>query len=134
MCCRRRLGQALRTFFELLPEAQSAGVALPAELANLDQARRLRQPTDPNPPPAVRRRQHRTHAHGFTWFPRRSLPQLKVLLDTLPDYIPDEQQPSYVMAIPCRPVLVALAQLLSGVPQGLQGMQHVNWESLKQHP
>jgi len=88
--------RALRTFFELLPEAQRSGAVIPAELSNFD--------------------------------------QLKVLLDTLPDYHPDEQQPSYVMAIPCRPVLVALAQLLSSVPQGLQGLQNVNWQSLNDHP
>ena len=64
----------------------------------------------------------------------RPTTQLKVLLDTLPDYPLDEQQPSYVMAIPCRPVLIALAQLLSGAPQGLQSMQHVNWQLLKDHP
>ena len=58
-----------------------------------------------------------------------------MLLDTLPDYHVDDEQPSYVMAIPCRPVLVALAQLIIGVP-GVppEMLQNVNWQSLKDFP
>eukprot|EP00327_Prymnesium_parvum_P006443 CAMPEP_0182813992 /NCGR_PEP_ID=MMETSP0006_2-20121128/9623_1 /TAXON_ID=97485 /ORGANISM="Prymnesium parvum, Strain Texoma1" /LENGTH=158 /DNA_ID=CAMNT_0024940101 /DNA_START=230 /DNA_END=703 /DNA_ORIENTATION=- len=59
-----------------------------------------------------------------------NLDQLKVLLEALPDYHPDDEQPSYVMAIPCRPVLVALAQLFAGLPQAVQTIQcmrNVNW-------
>lgn len=113
----------LRTFFELLPEAQRAAVTIPAELANLDQV-------------SQQLCFCARHAHYLDFFEcsRRSSHQLKVLLDTLPDYHLDDEQPSYVMAIPCRPVLVALAQLLSGVPQGMQSLQHVNWQSLKDFP
>ena len=57
--------------------------------------------------------------------------QLKVLQEALLDYHPDIEQPSYVMAIPCRPVFVALVHLL---PPGVGDTQHVNWNSLKDHP
>ena len=40
-----------------------------------------------------------------------NLDQLKVLLDALPDYPPEDSQPSYVLAIPCRPVLMGLYEL-----------------------
>ena len=73
----RDFQQALRTFFDHLPEAQASGVALPEELSNLD--------------------------------------QLKVLLEVLPDYPCDDAQPSYVLAIPCRPVLLGLSSLLPGL-------------------
>lgn len=41
-----------------------------------------------------------------------NLDQLKVLLDALPDYHAEDEQPSFVLAIPCRPVLSGLKQLL----------------------
>lgn len=78
----------LCTFFDVLPEMQQTNIALPPELANLD--------------------------------------QLKVLLDTLPDYHPEDEQPSYVMAIPCRPVVVALRSLLPTIPV----WHNINWTAL----
>ncbi|KAJ1637070.1 hypothetical protein T492DRAFT_954804 [Pavlovales sp. CCMP2436] len=43
--------------------------------------------------------------------------QLKIVLDTLPDYYPTDQCPSYVLGIPCRPVLRALQQVtMNGAP------------------
>ena len=44
-----------------------------------------------------------------------NLDQLKVLLDALPDYHAEDEQPSYVLAIPCRPVLLGLSSLLPGL-------------------
>ena len=44
----------------------------------------------------------------------RNLDQLKVLLDTLPDYHSGDEQPSYVLAIPCRPIVVGLCSVLPG--------------------
>ena len=41
-----------------------------------------------------------------------------------------QQQPSYVMAIECRPVALALAQLMPNLP----AWQHVNWPLLKAMP
>lgn len=38
--------------------------------------------------------------------------QLKIILDTLPDYPMFDLQPSYVMGLPCRPVVVALRGVL----------------------
>ena len=52
-----------------------------------------------------------------------NLDQLKVLLDALPDYHADDEQPSYVLAIPCRPVLIGLSSLLPGLPC----LAEVNW-------
>lgn len=37
----------------------------------------------------------------------QNLDQLKIILDTLPDYCQTDQCPSYVMGIPCRPVRAA---------------------------
>jgi len=56
-----------------------------------------------------------------------NLDQLKVLLDTLPDYHADDDQPSYVMAIECRPLVVALAKLMPNLP----AWQFVNWKALE---
>lgn len=56
-----------------------------------------------------------------------NLDQLKVLLDTLPDYHSTDVQPSYIMAIECRPVVKALAKLLPSFP----AWQHVNWLALE---
>ena len=53
-----------------------------------------------------------------------NLDQLKVLLDALPDYHADDEQPSYVLAIPCRPILVGLSSL--GVIQS----GTINWGSV----
>lgn len=44
-----------------------------------------------------------------------NLDQLKVLLDALPDYHQDDEQPSYVLAVPCRPVLAGLRAVLAGL-------------------
>ena len=49
--------------------------------------------------------------------------QLTVLLDVLPDYPPYDPQPSYVMAIECRPIARALASLFPELP----AWQFVNW-------
>ena len=58
-----------------------------------------------------------------------NLDQLKVLLDALPDYIPDEPQPSYVLAIPCRPIVSGLAVLFPG----MRCLAQVSWASLLTH-
>jgi hypothetical protein len=58
-----------------------------------------------------------------------NLDQLKVLLDTLPDYDPEDNQPSYVLAIPCRPILVGLSALLPGLP----ALANCNWGSILTH-
>jgi len=55
-----------------------------------------------------------------------NLDQLKVLLETLPDYHAEDEQPSYVMAIECRPVVKALAKLMPSFAP----WQHVNWAAL----
>ena len=55
-----------------------------------------------------------------------NLDQLKVLLDALPDYHADDEQPSYVLAIPCRPIVVALSALLPGLPC----LHALNWGAL----
>ena len=55
-----------------------------------------------------------------------NLDQLKVLLDTLPDYHADDDMPSYVLAIPCRPIVVALGGLLTGIAC----LQQVDWGAL----
>lgn len=47
-------------------------------------------------------------------------------MDTLPDYFPDDEQPSYVLAIPCRPVVLALSQLIPNLP----AWGKVDWASL----
>ena len=52
-----------------------------------------------------------------------NLDQLKVLLDALPDYPPEDVQPSYVLAIPCRPILVGLSTVLPGLPF----IASINW-------
>ena len=57
-----------------------------------------------------------------------NLDRLKVLLDTLPDYHSTDEQPSYVMAIECRPIVCALAKLLPN----FAAWQHVNWLGLEQ--
>ena len=41
----------------------------------------------------------------------QNIDQLKVLLDTLPDYHGEETQPSYVLAIPCRPIVDGLSSM-----------------------
>ena len=41
-----------------------------------------------------------------------NLDQLKVLLETLSDYHAEDEQPSYVLAVPCLPVLEALRRFL----------------------
>ena len=57
-----------------------------------------------------------------------NLDQLKVLLDALGDYHAEDEQPSYVLAIPCRPVVVGLASLIPGMPY----LASVNWDALAQ--
>ena len=59
-----------------------------------------------------------------------NLDQLKVLLDALPDYHADDEQPSYVLAIPCRPIVVALAALL---PSCMPLVQAVDVRALETH-
>mmetsp|Transcript_29632 Transcript_29632/g.88314 ORF Transcript_29632/g.88314 Transcript_29632/m.88314 type:complete len:180 (-) Transcript_29632:50-589(-) len=59
-----------------------------------------------------------------------NLDQLRVLLDTLPDYHLEDEQPSYVLAIECRPVVCALARLMPGAA----AWQHVNWRALESQP
>lgn len=54
----------------------------------------------------------------------------QVLLDTLPDYHLEDEQPSYVLAIECRPVVCALARLMPGAA----AWQHVNWRALESQP
>ena len=56
-----------------------------------------------------------------------NLDQLRVLLDALPDYHADDEQPSYVLAIPCRPIVVGLSAL---VPSGMPCLASVNWGAL----
>ncbi len=56
----------------------------------------------------------------------RNLDQLKVLLDTLPDYHSEDEQPSFVLAIPCRPIVVGLSIVLPGLPC----FSSVNWGRL----
>lgn len=58
-----------------------------------------------------------------------NLDQLKVLLDALADYDPEDNQPSYVLAIPCRPILVGLTALLPGLP----ALANCNWGSIITH-
>lgn len=50
----------------------------------------------------------------------------QVLLDTLPDYHAEDEQPSYVMAIECRPIVVALANLMPS----FHAWPYVNWPQL----
>jgi hypothetical protein len=52
--------------------------------------------------------------------------QLRVILDALPDYHMEDEQPSYVLAIPCRPILVGLSAILPGLP----ALSRVNWGAL----
>lgn len=59
--------------------------------------------------------------------PLANVDQLRVLLDALPDYFPDDEQPSYVLAVPCRPVLVALSQLIPNFPLSCT----VDWVALQ---
>ena len=56
----------------------------------------------------------------------QNLDQLKVLLDTLPDYHSTDEQPSYVLAIPCRPIVIGLSVVLPGLPV----LATVNWGAL----
>jgi hypothetical protein len=56
----------------------------------------------------------------------RNLDQLKVLLDTLPDYHSEDEQPSYVLAIPCRPIVIGLSVVLPSMPC----LSTVNWSRL----
>ena len=56
-----------------------------------------------------------------------NLDQLKVLLDALPDYHADDEQPSYVLAIPCRPIVVGLCAL---VPTSMPCFSSINWGAL----
>ena len=56
-----------------------------------------------------------------------NLHQLKVVFETLGDYHLDDEQPSYVMAVPCRPVVVALSALIPGLP----AWQRVDWAALQ---
>ena len=58
-----------------------------------------------------------------------NIDQLRVLLDTLPDYDPEDNQPSYVLAIPCRPILVGLSTVLPALPS----LANVNWGSVLSH-
>lgn len=92
------LAQALKTFFDMLAQAEMQELQtppqLPAELANLD--------------------------------------QLKVLLDALPDYDPEDTQPSFVLAIPCRPVLVGLSAVLPGGAL-CPSLANCNWGSIMTH-
>lgn len=60
----------------------------------------------------------------------RNLDQLKVLLDTLPDYHSEDEQPSYVLAISCRPIVVGLSVALPGLPC----LANVNWSRLRIEP
>ena len=54
--------------------------------------------------------------------------QLKVVLDVLPDYYADDEQPSYVLAIPCRPIVVGLSALVN-----LPVLASTNWGNLVAH-
>ena len=56
-----------------------------------------------------------------------NLDQLRVLLDALPDYHADDEQPSYVLAIPCRPIVVGLCAL---VPTSMPCFSSINWGAL----
>lgn len=58
-----------------------------------------------------------------------NLDQLKVLLDALPDYFPEDEQPSYVLAIPCRPIVAGLNAMMPGLPY----LAQINWASLLTH-
>ena len=55
--------------------------------------------------------------------------QLRVLLDALPDYHADDEQPSYVLAIPCRPIVVGISALVPTMPC----FASVNWGALLTH-
>mmetsp|Transcript_3233 Transcript_3233/g.6769 ORF Transcript_3233/g.6769 Transcript_3233/m.6769 type:complete len:185 (-) Transcript_3233:47-601(-) len=69
------------------------------------------------------------HAAGQTLPSELSnLDQLKVVLETLPDYHPEDEQPSYVLAVECRSVVCKLAMLMPS----LDAWQHVNWQALEQ--
>ena len=65
------------------------------------------------------------------WLPAEleNLDQLKVLLDALPDYDPEDTQPSFVLAIPVRPILVGLSAVLPGSP----ALANCNWSSIMAH-
>ena len=56
-----------------------------------------------------------------------NLDQLKVLLDALPDYHADDEQPSYVLAIPCRPIVLGISTL---IPASSSCFSTVNWGAL----
>ena len=56
----------------------------------------------------------------------QNVDQLKVLLEALPDYPAEEVQPSYVLAIPCRPIVMGLSTLFPGLPC----LSGVNWAAL----
>ena len=58
-----------------------------------------------------------------------NLDQLKVLLDALPDYHADVEQPSYVLAIPCRPIVIGL----STHEACRTWLAEVNWGALMTH-
>ena len=75
-----------------------------------------------------------SHAQQGNRHSHHHLPQLpelpatrQVLFETLPDYHPDDPQPSYVLAIPCRPIVVALATLLPNCP----AWANVDWKALE---
>lgn len=55
-----------------------------------------------------------------------NIDQLSVLLEALPDYCQEDEQPSYVLAIPCRPVVLALSQLIPSIPC----WSHVDWAAI----
>ena len=112
--------QALQSFFDVLPQAEAAGQSLPPELSNLDQLRAR----------AARARAYRVWVHRPHTHLSRHRPLPQVLLDTLPDYHLEDEQPSYVLAIECRPVVCALARLMPGAT----AWQHVNWRALESQP
>uniref|UniRef100_A0A7S0J439 Uncharacterized protein n=1 Tax=Calcidiscus leptoporus TaxID=127549 RepID=A0A7S0J439_9EUKA len=57
-----------------------------------------------------------------------NLDQLQVVLETLPDYHPEDEQPSYVLAVECRSIVRQLALLMPS----LSAWRHVNWLLLEQ--
>ena len=52
----------------------------------------------------------------------------QVVLETLPDYHPEDEQPSYVLAVECRSIVRQLALLMPS----LSAWRHVNWLLLEQ--
>ena len=106
--------QVLTSFFELLPQAEQQGVLLPPPLANVDQlrvlvaTRRLNPYPEPEPEPARRPEPPPAPSPGPEPTPEPPSagcgywhtpppPPPPSQLDALPDYFPDDEQPSYVL-------------------------------------